>query len=59
MLFFLVVCRKHDRAAFDPRVPGGLDISSFLAVFVALFGFMDLIPRGDRGLYILCFGLVD
>jgi len=29
----------------------------FLGVVVALFGFMDLIPRGDRGLYILCFAL--
>lgn len=29
----------------------------FLAVVVAMFGFMDLIPRGERGLYILCFAL--
>jgi hypothetical protein len=29
----------------------------FLGVLVVLFGFMDLIPRIDRGLYILCFGL--
>jgi hypothetical protein len=29
----------------------------FMAVVVTLFGFVDLIPRFDRGLYILCFGL--
>jgi hypothetical protein len=29
----------------------------FFAVVVALFGFMDLIPRGDRGLYVICFAL--
>jgi hypothetical protein len=29
----------------------------FLAVIVAMFGFMDLLPRADRALYILCFAL--
>jgi len=29
----------------------------FMAVVVALFGFMDLIPRGQHGLYISCFAL--
>lgn len=29
----------------------------FLAVTVAMFGFMDLLPRADRALYILCFAL--
>jgi len=36
---------------------GWTSLTLFLAVVVALFGFMDLIPRGDRGLYILCFAL--
>lgn len=36
---------------------GWTSLVLFLAVVVALFGFMDLIPRGDRGLYILCFAL--
>jgi hypothetical protein len=29
----------------------------FLGVVVVMFGYMDLIPRGERGLYILCFAL--
>ena len=29
----------------------------FMTVVVALFGFMDLIPRGQHGLYISCFAL--
>jgi hypothetical protein len=29
----------------------------FLAAVVALFGVLDLFPRGERGLYILCFAL--
>lgn len=29
----------------------------FLSVLVALLAFMDLIPRGERGLYVLCFAL--
>jgi len=29
----------------------------FMAVVVALFGFMDLIPRGQHGMYISCFAL--
>ena len=36
---------------------GWTSLVLFLAVVVALFGFMDLIPRGDRGLYIICFAL--
>jgi hypothetical protein len=36
---------------------GWTSLALFLAVVVALFGFMDLIPRGDRALYILCFAL--
>ena len=36
---------------------GWTSLVLFLAVVVALFGFMDLIPRGDRGLYVLCFAL--
>ena len=36
---------------------GWTSLVLFLAVVVALFGFMDLIPRGDRGLYILCFAM--
>jgi cytochrome bd-type quinol oxidase subunit 2 len=29
----------------------------FLVVLVVMFGFMDLLPRADRALYILCFAL--
>lgn len=36
---------------------GWTSLVLFLAVVVALFGFMDLIPRVDRGLYIVCFSL--
>jgi len=36
---------------------GWTSLVLFLGVIVALFGFMDMIPRFDRGLYILCFGL--
>ena len=36
---------------------GWTSLVLFLAVVVALFGFMDLIPRGDRALYILGFAL--
>lgn len=36
---------------------GWTSLVLFIAVVVALFGFMDLIPRGDRALYILCFAL--
>ncbi len=40
----------------------GLDVGwtalvLFLAVLVALLAFMDVIPRGERGLYVLCFAL--
>lgn len=34
---------------------GWTSLIVFLLVVVALFGFMDLITRGDRALYILCF----
>lgn len=36
---------------------GWTSLVLFLAVVVALFGFMDFLPRADRGLYILCFAL--
>jgi hypothetical protein len=36
---------------------GWTSLVLFLAVLVAMFGFMDLLPRADRGLYILCFAL--
>lgn len=36
---------------------GWTSLLLFLAVVVAMFGFMDVIPRGDRALYILCFAL--
>jgi len=36
---------------------GWTSLVLFLGVVVALFGFMDMIPRGTRGLYILCFAL--
>jgi hypothetical protein len=34
---------------------GWTSLVLFMAVIVAMFGFMDLIPRGDRALYIDCF----
>ena len=36
---------------------GWTSLVLFLAVIVAMFGFMDLLPRADRALYILCFAL--
>jgi len=36
---------------------GWISLVLFLAVIVAMFGFMDLLPRADRALYILCFAL--
>ena len=36
---------------------GWASLVLFLAVVVALFGFMDLLPRADRALYILYFAL--
>ena len=36
---------------------GWTSLVLFLAVLVAMFGFMDLVPRADRALYILCFAL--
>ena len=36
---------------------GWTSLVLFLAGVVALFGFIDLFPRGERGLYILCFAL--
>jgi hypothetical protein len=36
---------------------GWTSLILFLAAVVALFGFIDLFPRGERGLYILCFAL--
>jgi hypothetical protein len=45
---------RHSRGGLQV---GWMSLVLFLAVVVALFGFMDLIPRGDRALYILCFAL--
>jgi hypothetical protein len=36
---------------------GWTSLVLFLACVVALFGFVDLFPRAERGLYILCFAL--
>lgn len=36
---------------------GWTSLVLFLAAVVALFGFVDLFPRAERGLYILCFAL--
>lgn len=36
---------------------GWTSLVLFLAAVVALFGFSDLFPRGERGVYILCFAL--
>jgi hypothetical protein len=36
---------------------GWTSLVLFLAAVVTLFGFIDLFPRGERGLYILCFAL--
>jgi len=36
---------------------GWTSLVLFLAAVVALFGFIDLFPRGERGLYILSFAL--
>jgi hypothetical protein len=36
---------------------GWTSLVLFLAVLVALLAFMDLIPRGEGGLYVLCFAL--
>ena len=36
---------------------GWTSLVLFLAAVVALFGFVDMFPRGERGLYILCFAL--
>lgn len=45
------------RHSYNGLQVGWTSLVLFLAVVVALFGFMDLIPRGDRGLYIICFAL--
>ena len=34
---------------------GWVSLQLFLAVMVAMFAVMDLIPRSDRALYIMCF----
>ena len=36
---------------------GWTSLVLFLSVLVALLAFMDLIPRGERGLYVMCFAL--
>lgn len=45
------------RQSFHGLTVGWSALVGFLAVMIVLFGFMDLIPRGERGLYILCFAL--
>lgn len=45
------------RHSFRGLEVGWTSLVLFFVVIVALFGFMDLIPRGDRALYILCFAL--
>jgi hypothetical protein len=45
------------RHSYQGMQIGWTALMLFLAVMVAMFGFMDLIPRGERGLYILCFAL--
>ena len=45
------------RHSFSGLQVGWMSLVLFLAAVVALFGFRDLIPRGDHALYILCFAL--
>jgi len=45
------------RHSFRGLDVGWMSLVLFLAAIVALFGFMDLIPRADGALYILCFAL--
>jgi hypothetical protein len=45
------------RHSYHGLAVGWVSLMLFMAVVVALFGFMDLIPRGQHGLYISCFAL--
>ena len=45
------------RHSFDGFRLGWVSLVLFLAVLVAMFAVMDLIPRSDRALYIMCFAL--
>ena len=43
------------RHSFEGFRLGWVSLVLFLAVVVAMFAVMDLIPRSDRALYIMCF----
>ncbi len=45
------------RHTFDGFRLGWVSLMLFLAVVMAMFTVMDLIPRSDRALYIMCFAL--
>jgi ABC-type maltose transport system permease subunit len=45
------------RHSYHGLAVGWTALMLFMAVVVALFGFMDLIPRGQHGMYISCFAL--
>ncbi len=45
------------RHSFEGFRLGWVSLMLFLAVVVAMFAVMDLIPRSDRALYIMCFAL--
>ena len=45
------------RHSYQGLTVGWTSLVLFLAVLIALLAFMDLIPRGERGLYVLCFAL--
>src|SRR5262249_47710601 len=45
---------RHSNRGLDVGWPA---LVLFLGVLVALLAFMDVIPRGERGLYVLCFAL--
>jgi hypothetical protein len=45
------------RYSYHGLAVGWSALMLFMSVVVALFGFMDLIPRGEHSLYIACFAL--
>ncbi len=45
------------RHSFEGFRLGWVSLVLFLAVVVTMFAVMDLIPRSDRALYIMCFAL--
>ena len=45
------------RHSFEGFRLGWVSLMLFLAVVVTMFTVMDLIPRSDRALYIMCFAL--